>query len=245
VRYAAVLLDVGETLIGPRVPFGAVYARVLAEQGLALAAEPLQAAILDTVAWSSRTIAPGVDRYGHFPGGETEYWQRFARRVLRQASGGEVDAELAARAVDALREAFRPPAAWEVFPDVVPALEALAGRGVRLGIVSNWDSRLPRLLDGLDLAHWFDAVGVSHLEGVEKPDPRLFAVVLRRLRVEPGAALHVGDVPELDGAGARAAGVDCLIVDRKGRLHGDAHPRVEDLSALPSIAARGMTPAVS
>lgn len=239
-RYAAVLLDVGDTLIGPAVPFGVVYARVLASHGLELDPARLQAAILDTVAWSMREIPPGVDRYGHFPGGESEYWRHFSRRVLEQATGAEVDGNLGDRALDGLRDAFKAPSAWEVFPDVVPVLAALTARGVSLGIVSNWDSRLPAVLDMLDLSRWFAAVGVSHLEGVEKPDPRLFHVVLRRLAVDPSAALHVGDVPELDGAGARAAGVDCLIVDRRDKLGGADVPAVRDLSALPRIVERGL-----
>lgn len=50
--------------------------------------------------------------------------------------------------------------------------------------------------------------------GAAKPDPTIFELALRRLRVDAAAALHVGDTPELDGEGARAAGIDVVIVDR-------------------------------
>ncbi|MDB4324805.1 HAD-IA family hydrolase [bacterium] len=238
-RYSTVLLDVGETLIGPAVPFGVVYANVLADHGLQLPPERLQAAIVDTMAWSMREIPPGIDRYGHFPGGEAEYWLRFSQRVLQHATGDEVDPQLAVRALDGLRNAFKLPTAWQVYPDVVPALEALKAQGVQLGIVSNWDSRLNGVLEMLDLARHFAVIGVSHLEGFEKPDPELFRIVLRKLDADPASALHIGDVPELDGVGARAAGVDCLIVDRKDRLADCGHPTIPDFTDLPRRAEHG------
>ena len=61
---------------------------------------------------------------------------------------------------------------WDVYPDVVPALEALRARGVALGIVSNFDSRVVRILEGLALAPWFASVTLSSAVGATKPDPR-------------------------------------------------------------------------
>ena len=123
-----------------------------------------------------------------------------------------------------------------MYDDVVPVLEELRRLGMRLGVVSNWDSRLPRLLELLDLARHFEAVGVSHLEGVEKPDPELFRRVLSRLGAEPGDALHVGNVEETDLAGARAAGIDGVLIDRTGRVGRSAWP---DLRELPRLVRDG------
>jgi len=88
----------------------------------------------------------------------------------------------------------------------------------------------------LDLAAYFDEVVVSHLEGIEKPDPRIFRRVLERLAMRPEDAVYVGDVPELDLVGARAAGIDAVLIDRKGRIDAALCP-LDDLSALPSIAS--------
>ena len=104
-----------------------------------------------------------------------------------------------------------------------------------MGVVSNWDSRLPHVLKMLELEPFFEQVAVSHLEGVEKPDPLIFRRVLRRMDVGPEKALHVGDVPELDLRGARAAGIDAILVDRKGKVDPRLRP-LADLSALPQIA---------
>jgi len=183
----------------------------------------------------NRALEPGVDRYRAYPGGESEYWLRFVEGALRYTPGAPSDPKLAARALGPLREAFMSPASWTVFDDVVPALAALREAGVRLGVVSNWDSRLPALLDALGLARWFETVVVSHLEGVEKPRPEIFRRALARLGARAEETLHVGDVPELDAAGAEAAGIACVLVDRRGRLEG----ALPDLGALPALARDG------
>ena len=230
-RYAAVLFDVGHTLVGPRDSFGAVYSEVVRGLGLDLSPVALDAAIHDVVAEMTSLIPPGRDRYAHFPGGEDEYWLRFSRRTLAKANGGPLPEELSARALERLRGAFRRADAWRVFPDVRPTLEGLRRMGVRLGIVSNWDSRLPDVLDLLELTHYFDVVGVSHLEGVEKPAPVFFHRVLQRMRVDPDQALHVGDIRELDIDGAQAAGVDARLIDRHSDADGETDV-IRDLRQL-------------
>jgi putative hydrolase of the HAD superfamily len=238
VRYPVVLLDVGETLIAPRGSFGAVYAKVLDVLGVRIPDGALESALRETWAELDRLIPRGEDRYAWFPGGEREYWTRFTRNTLEKASGEEVEEPFVATVLAKLAEAFRAREVWRVYPDVRPALEALLDAGVRIGVVSNWDSNLPRLLDRLGLARYFEVVGVSHLEGVEKPAPELFRRVLDRMGAAAGEALHVGDVPELDIAGANAAGVDGLLVDRKGKLD-PPHAAVADLGSLPAIARNG------
>jgi putative hydrolase of the HAD superfamily len=237
-RYPFVLFDAGDTLLSPRSSFGAVYARVLATLGVELPAADLERGLRRCWAATNGALEPGVDRYATDAGGEDAYWLRFVEGTLAQTPGAPRDGALAARAVRPLREAFRDPASWQVFDDVVPVLSALRRSGARLAVVSNWDSSLPALLDRLHLSSWFDAILVSHLEGMEKPRPELFLRAVERLSGTPGEALHVGDVPELDEAGARAAGIASVIVDRQGRL-GAARAALPDLSRLLAIARDG------
>jgi putative hydrolase of the HAD superfamily len=171
--------------------------------------------------------------------GENAYWLRFVVGTLARTPGAPRDEAFAATALAPLREAFRDPGSWRVFDDVVPALSALREAGARLAIVSNWDSGLPRLLQRLELASWFDTVVVSHLEGMEKPRPELFLRAVARLGGSPAQALHVGDVPELDAAGARAAGIANVLVDRRTRLDPE-QGALSDLSTVPGIARDGL-----
>jgi putative hydrolase of the HAD superfamily len=140
--------------------------------------------------------------------------------------------------LDALRNAFRHREAWEVFDDVVPTLEALRTDGVRLGVVSNWDSRLPSVLERLGLAAFFGTITVSSVEGVEKPDPRIFERALGRLGASAPSSIYVGDLPEIDLEGARAAGLFGVLVDRDGRLD-PSLGAMPDLRGLPAIVRHG------
>jgi putative hydrolase of the HAD superfamily len=102
--------------------------------------------------------------------------------------------------------------AFRSFPDAVPALRTAGDLGLATAVVSNGDCSLPDALRSAGIE-----VGVvvdSATTGSAKPDPAIFELALRRLGVGAAAALHVGDVPELDGEGARAAGIDVVIVDR-------------------------------
>jgi len=239
-RYPVALFDVGETLVGPHESYGAVYHRVLADLGYRFESARLERGIRATAAEMSGLVPPGEDRFGHFAGGELEYWRRFVAGVLRRTAGRDIEAALLDRALDALGEAFGRTAAWRVYDDVVPALDALRRAGVRLGIVSNWDSRLPRLLERLGLADYFETVGVSHLERVEKPDPRLFHRVLDRLGVAARDALHVGNLAELDVAGARAAGIDGVLIDRERGAAGRP-ATIGDLREVVRLVEEGLS----
>jgi putative hydrolase of the HAD superfamily len=238
-RYPVVLFDAGDTLIAPRESFGAVYARVLATLGTRLPAADLEHGLRRCWADTNHTTGLGVDRYAAHVDGERGYWLQFVRGALARTPHAPADPELAVAAVEPLREAFRDPESWEVFDDVVPVLTALRDAGARMAIVSNWDSGLPALLERLGLAPWFDTIVVSHLEGMEKPRPELFLRAVSRLNGTPGEALHVGDVPELDEAGAAAAGIASVLVDRRKRLPSSRRALV-DLTTLPELV-RGVS----
>jgi putative hydrolase of the HAD superfamily len=152
-------------------------------------------------------------------------------RVLSAGLGR--DAPPTARLSELLVESLR----FRLFPDAVPALDALAARGLRLAVVSNWDCDLPRLLGELGVADRFGAICVSAVVGAAKPDPAIFRYALGRLGVGPAAALHCGDLPEADCAGARRAGVRAVLVDRRGTLPESGCPRLRDLIGLASWAA--------
>jgi putative hydrolase of the HAD superfamily len=115
---------------------------------------------------------------------------------------------------------------FRAFPDAAPALAELHGMGLRLVCVSNWDVSLPSVLDRCGLAQSLDAVVTSAELGARKPDPAIFAAALAVAGCEPGEALHVGDTPDEDVQGARAAGIRALLIRRDGG--GD----IESLAAI-------------
>ncbi|MEW6582618.1 MAG: HAD-IA family hydrolase [Actinomycetota bacterium] len=124
-----------------------------------------------------------------------------------------------------------------LLPDALPALDALRDLGVRLAVVSNWDFSLPAELEALGVADRFEEVAVSAALGAGKPDPEIFLWALRRMGVAPRDALHCGDLPDKDCAGARAAGVPFVLVDRAGRYPDWACARVASLGELARLVA--------
>jgi HAD superfamily hydrolase (TIGR01509 family) len=102
---------------------------------------------------------------------------------------------------------------WEAFPDTLPTLQALHGRGVRVGVVSDSGFDLRPVLDALGMTPFLDAVVLSLECGVCKPDPSVFLTACERLGVAPADTLMVGDNPLTD-AGAVAAGLCVLLLPR-------------------------------
>jgi HAD superfamily hydrolase (TIGR01509 family) len=96
------------------------------------------------------------------------------------------------------------------------SLARLRQAGVKLGVVSNSDGRVEEALEAAGLRGYFDVVIDSARVGVEKPDPRIFHAALERLGVPPEEALYVGDLYEVDVVGARAAGMDAVLLAGSG-----------------------------
>jgi putative hydrolase of the HAD superfamily len=216
-----VLFDAGDTLLAPAPSFQGRFVAVAAAHGLPLEEAAVDAAIAEAVRaaeWPSDWTDPATQR---------SFWVGFYRQVL--AALGHEGRELA----EALFAAFSDPAGYRLFDDARPALEALAGRGLRLGVVSNFEPWLEDVLalEGVD--HLFAAVAISGKLGVAKPDPEIFLAALAEAGADPAATVHVGDQPANDVAAARAVGITPVLIDRFAR-HPDpdgAH-RVEDLLGL-------------
>jgi putative hydrolase of the HAD superfamily len=207
-----VSFDVGGTLIHSHPSVGAVYAEVLNRRGFRCEAEEVGAAF--EVAWEEAAgrLPPGRERYIASERGERGYWRDLLERTVRHLGGGAAPAG----AAEELFERFGHRETWRVYPEVVPTLKAIAGRGIPMTVISNWDSRLPGLLEELDLRRYFGTVLVSALEGLEKPDPRLFRRAAELASVRPEEVLHVGDRIREDLEGAREAGCRALQVVRNG-----------------------------
>lgn len=125
---------------------------------------------------------------------------------------------------------------WEHVPaDVFPALEQLRAAGLTLAIASNANGVLERMFDRVGLTPYFHAICDSHIEGVEKPDPRFFQIVLARAGGRPETAMHVGDLFHVDVLGARRAGIRPVLLDPHGQYRDFDAERVASLSALVSL----------
>lgn len=112
-------------------------------------------------------------------------------------------------------------------------------RGFRLGIISNAEGQIKRLVEHAGIDSSFETIIDSHEVGYQKPDERIFRKGLGDLKVEASEAVHVGDLFEADVVGARSVGITPILVDPEGR-----YPKancitvrnVNELRALPIFA---------
>ena len=129
---------------------------------------------------------------------------------------------------DALLAAIR----FRAYPEVPATLERLRAGGARLAVVSNWDVSLHDVLERTGLRGLVDVVVISAELGVAKPDPAIFRAALDRLGASAADAMHVGDSVEADVAGARAAGLEAVLVARNGGQTPDGVRVVASLDGL-------------
>jgi putative hydrolase of the HAD superfamily len=159
-------------------------------------------------------------------------------------------ARLRARCAQALRDALPPEARKRIpsgggvleallaslhfapFPDAVRALPALRAGGARLVVVSNWDVSLHEVLERVGLAGGLDGVVTSAEVGARKPDVGIFERALALAGVSASEAIHVGDNPAEDVAGARAAGIEPVLIRRDGGRGPDGVRTISSLTEL-------------
>jgi len=195
----AVTFDAGGTLIAPWPSVGHVYARVAARHGIR-GVSPASLNLKFGRIWR------GIGKFDY----SLRAWQSVVHKTFLGASASPPDRAC----FSDIYRTFARPEAWRIYRDVLPTLEALAGRGIRLGIISNWDERLRPLLRRLGLRRHFHEVIVSSDAGVAKPSARIFELAATRLQVPPGAVLHIGDSLLLDVRAARAAGFQAVLLRR-------------------------------
>ena len=207
-RPRGLLLDAMGTLIGLRQTVGQGYAAVAAQHGLSLDASAIDRVFAEIYRQAPPLAFPGLSATA-LRQAELDWWGARIRQLLERLGAAPPPPDL----IPALFAHYGQASAWRVYADVPALLQRWHARGLKLAVVSNFDGRLPALLDQLGLATWLDAVVVSSAAGAAKPDPAPFQQALAALELTPAQAWHVGDSPE-DAAGARAAGLPCLLVRR-------------------------------
>jgi len=224
VKLEAVTFDVTHTLLSCPT-LGQQYADVLARHGIEVAARDIEAAI--PLVWQELACAasPARDRFLHHANGARGFWRHFVERTCELVDAARPSAFAAAELFDRFAQA----AAWEVAPGTRGMLADLRRRGLRLAVISNWDQRLPLLLERLELADHFDTFAISAIVGAEKPHPRIFETALAALGVAAEHALHVGDSRRDDVEGARGVGMQALLLSPAGD---------GDLRSLAELPAR-------
>lgn len=206
-----VLFDAVGTLIFPAEPVGHTYSRFAAHHGVNISPDvagsefKLQFSNCPPPTYPKGIGSEAIDRV---------WWKALVRSVISTAATPRPPRETLDQLFLELFAHYGTAQAWRPFPEVHSVLETLSLRPLNLAVVSNFDARLRAVLIALGLDPFFSATIISSEAGVAKPAPRIFQIALSDTGSTPAKALHVGDCPVSDEAGARSAGIEPVLLAR-------------------------------
>ena len=226
----AVFFDVGNTLLKADPPVPDVFARVARRLGYEI---------------TVRDVEPFMSEVDEFYEAEYlkdgDFWCDHDRAVnlwldmyTILANRCELEGDIPYLA-QAVYDEYLNPSNWSLFGDVQACLKGLKRRGFKLGVISNWDATLERLLRSIGSLPYLDDVVASAAVGYRKPSSAIFEIALERMGVDAAHAIHVGDLPEADGDGAFNAGIRPVIIDRNGRFPDCRYETIKALTDLVSL----------
>ncbi|HVL90120.1 MAG TPA: HAD-IA family hydrolase [Actinomycetota bacterium] len=229
--YEAVLFDAGETLVRPEPSFGGLLHAILHDLGYVHTEDEVERCARPALMTALDRATAERRPWSVSPDSSIAFWSGVYTDMLGGLGIEDRDGALATR----IYREFAQPHRYGLFPDALPALRELKVRGYRLGVVSNWEDWLASLFERLGVASLFDAVVVSGSEGVEKPDPAIFAIALERMGVPPERSVYVGDSLTHDVAPALSLGMGAVLIDRHRRYDGVHRPTIESLGILSAV----------
>ncbi|MEO7803412.1 MAG: HAD-IA family hydrolase [Actinomycetota bacterium] len=228
-RFKAVFFDAGDTLLAAHPSFHELFALTLASQGQPVTASDVERAftaiapsfteVLDKLGTSEWSTSKEVSR---------KFWRGVYHNAFEHLGVADPDDELA----DALYERFTRFESYRLFPDALPALEAIKAAGITVGLISNFEDWLEGMLIEMEIAHVFDLMVISGKVGLEKPDPAIFHMALDRAGASADESMYVGDHPRVDAQASAAVGMTSVLIDRKGRNRDFEGERIESLYEL-------------
>lgn len=202
----AVIFDAGNTLL--RMNYAGIVEQLCA-RGRARSLEEVEEAELRARVRLDPHLAPGASTEAATTHG------RYLRYLLEHLA---ITEEEEIEAIARWRRGHNPPVGlWNrADPEALSAVRRVRAAGLVAGVISNSDGSVRSILEATGLAAHLHFVIDSSVVGVEKPDPRIFHLGLREAGVGAPEAVYVGDLYSVDILGARAAGVEGILLDPRG-----------------------------
>ncbi|NJL49872.1 MAG: HAD family hydrolase [Leptolyngbyaceae cyanobacterium SM2_5_2] len=205
-------LDAVGTLFGVAGSVGDIYANLAQQHGINADPAMVNQAFYRAFKASPPMAFPGCAP-ALIPHQEYQWWRMVAQQTFSSAGVLDhfVDFD---QFFNDLYAHFATATPWVLYTDVLAALQRWQRRGIQLGLISNFDSRLYQVLEALQLTEYFQSVTISSEVGTAKPDPLIFATALKKHHCEASQAWHIGDSEQDDVEGAKAAGLRGIWLKR-------------------------------
>jgi len=216
-----VLFDAAETLFTTRGTVGEIYGEVARNYGSTASPSEIQAAFVRQFRHSGPLTTDN----------EKQWWKDVVQRVFIDVGMIE-DFD---RFFDSVYEQFRDSRGWRLFPETLDVLKELQRLQYKLGIISNFDSRIFSVLQSLNIFSYFDSITISSQTGYAKPHPEIFKAAIRAAGVPADRILFVGDNLADDVHAGAAAGMHTILIDRKGRFaDSESVNSIRSLNEIPN-----------
>lgn len=229
----AVFFDAGETLLSPYPSFADLFTEVVRVEGHSLEDARVREIVSASSGYFTELFRSDEGRlWSTSPERSRAMWDGVYRHFLAEL---EVPVEAHDGLIEALYRRFTRFDSYRLHPDALPTIERLRELGIFVGLISNFEGWLDGLLEHLGVRRLFDVVVISGIEGVEKPDPRIFEIALERSRMRADESVYVGDHPFFDIEAAEAAGMTAVLIDRRDRYPETQGLRLASLEQLPEL----------
>ncbi len=215
-----IFFDVGFTLLQTYPSDQEICQQVCARLGLHIHLEQLKNGLVETEDFYLRHMRVNRQVWASDVA-IRDFWHMYFMNLLRPFVE-EHDEQRLHQLAEALNHEYDSHTSWQLYPDVLPTLEALQASGrYTLGAISDWGLSLGPILQRLQLNTYFEHLLVSAQTGHAKPSPTLYETALARANTIADYSMHIGDSYTLDVLGARAVGMTPVLLDRKHRLTPD------------------------
>jgi len=219
-RTQAILFDVGQTFLYPDFPF---LKNLLSEYGVTSDIHSLNK--------GAAAAREKIFRYR-----EVERWQEYFAYWMKLA--GAPDDKIP-EILPRIFERHKREHLWNwLDPSAPPVFAALKKLDYRLGVISNSDGSIAGSMKKFGLTPFFDCILDSHIVGVQKPDPRIFAIALQQFNLPAEQCVYVGDNYDRDVIGARRAGLTPILLDPFEVVAEQDVVRIKELSGLVKIFSK-------
>ncbi|OIP76823.1 MAG: hydrolase [Oscillatoriales cyanobacterium CG2_30_44_21] len=216
-RPETIFLDAVGTLFGVKGSVGLQYAQVAQSFNVVLDPDLVNRAFYQSFQSASKIAFPDLAPV-NVPEAEYQWWRSLAEDTFKQTGDLIKFADFESFFKE-IFDCFATTSPWFVYEETRTVLEQWRSQGIKLGVLSNFDSRIYPVIEALDLQQYFDSITISTEVGAAKPDAGIFVKALSKHGLEdsPNLAWHIGDSFEEDYLGAEAVGIKAIWLNRDRR----------------------------